>query len=945
MASSKDFLIRLFLEADVKDAEKAKKALKNIEDGLDKLSGAAQKASLMITAPLTAFGAMSIKAVADFEEQMARVAAVSNATEGELKALENQARELGATTRFSASDAAQAMNYLSMAGFKPSQTMAAMPSTLNLAAAAMLDMGTAADITSNILTGFALKTEDLGHVNDVLVKAFTSSNTDLKQLGEAMKYVAPVAASAGQSIESITAAIGALGNAGIQGSMAGTTLRKTLSTLMSPNKKVADTLKELGVNTRDSTGQMRPFIDILGDLATSGVSSAEIMEMFGDRAGPGMLALMEQGSEGIQKFSDALKDSAGTTERVAKMQEDTLAGAWREVESAYEELQISLMKAGVFDALKQILVVAQDLLNAFNKVSPSGKRLAVAIASVAAAAGPCLLAISKVAGGFIAFSRTIVTVNASLTAMTVGLNMTSFAAKALRTTIITTGVGALIVGLGYAINFVVEKLEGVSEQSPDFNKAMQNVAKGAKIANDEISNLQAAQEALADTETFADAKTIKRRKEELATENAIARIRKNRAESQLSSEEQLSKKLSEVESTKKEIASLEGSLNKTGVDRLSTLQKIKTNEEDLSSMLEEVAKLQKEANEEKEKKQRAAKEAAEHEYAATQRRLNLEILSAKASGNKNLIKSKERELKIAKAAFEIKKNEGLTEQAALEAAQERIALEEKAAAVATRRKMDDEILEARIVGLRAEGRKVEADAIELRKKAADYAESQNISFKEALAHLKKIDDLQNKTPEVKQTGKLGTTYSKMEREQAKVQKLLDSKNSSTVERGRRAQQKYEDKYGIELSDDVREYRGRDRKTGRLVNAKAGKEFRENQKISAEAYQKASGTTDANQSREIKEQKANPLSFSQSNPLSFSQSDPTSFSKKNAVDPKLDKALKGKENGTQKNAKDASKETTKEITEAIEKVEKEVVETKEILESIKNSVEVLAVKKA
>ncbi len=953
MASSKDFLIRLFLEADVKDAEKAKVALKNIEDGLGKLSSAAQKASLMITSPLTVFGAISVKAVADFEEQMARVAAVSNATATELKLLENQARKLGATTRFSASDAAEAMNYLAMAGFKTKQITAAMPSTLKLAAAASLDMGTAADITSNILTGFALKTEDLAHVNDVLVKAFTSSNTDLRQLGEAMKYVAPVAAGAGQSIESITAAIGALGNAGIQGSMAGTTLRKTLSTLMSPNKRVADLLKELGVNTRDSSGQMRSFIDILEDLANSGASSAEIMEMFGDRAGPGMLALMEQGSDAIRRFSNALEGSAGTAERVAKMQEDSLAGAWREVQSAYEELQISLMKAGVFDVLKQILVVAQDLLNKFNEVSPAGKRLAVSIASVAAAAGPCLLAISKTAGGFVAFSRTIITVNSSLAAMTAGLNMTSFAAKALRATIISTGVGALIVGLGYAINFVVDKLENASKQSADFKTAMQTVADGVKSASGEFSNLQAAQEALSESEKNVDSKKIERLKKEVATENAISRIRKNRSESELSAQAQLEKNLATIAEIQKEISDLENEASKNGENRLSILQKIKAAEEDLTSHLQERDKLQKKAEEEREKSSRNAKESADREFATTQQNLKLDILRAKARGDLAGVRAKERELRIAKEMFDIQRLGGVSEAEARRMAEEKIALEEQVATMATRRKMDDELIEARINGLRAQGKKTEADALELRKRAADYAEAQNISYSEALEHLKKIDSLQKKTPQNLKTGKLGTNYKQMEREQKKIQKLLESSNSSTVERGRRAQQKYEDKYGINLSDDVREYRGRDRKTGRLVNAKAGKEYYENQQISSDAYDAAAGGDESNadvaesddssgnkkgkkKKKPSRKSSRSNLKRSRSKRSRSSSSDSSSNSSRSkdekiSNDPKLDKALKKKaSNVTQSSPKGDSNSVLESI--------------KSILESIKNSVDVAVLKK-
>lgn len=276
MASAKEFLIKLLLKADTSQSAKVSKSFDEIANRIDKVSALGSKMSMVLTAPIVAIGGLAVRNAAQFEQSMARVAAVSGATADEMRRLTKQARDLGAATRFSASEAAQAQSFLSMAGFKPNETIAAMPSTLNLAAAAMLDMGTAADITSNILTGFGMKTEELAHVNDVLVKGFTSSNTDLRQLGEAMKYVAPVAKGAGQSIEDITASIGALGNAGIQGSMAGTVLRGAISKLLNPNREATKTLKELGVSTLDSQGKMRPLVDILGELADSGIRTDQV---------------------------------------------------------------------------------------------------------------------------------------------------------------------------------------------------------------------------------------------------------------------------------------------------------------------------------------------------------------------------------------------------------------------------------------------------------------------------------------------------------------------------------------------------------------------------------------------------------------------------------------------------------------------------------------------
>ena len=180
------------------------------------------------------FGAQIAITAGNFEAGMNRVEAVSGATGEQFAALEQQAKDLGATTQFSASEAADAMGFLAQAGFEADEILGAMPGTLNLAAAANVDLATSADIASNVLSGYGLEVSELGHANDVLVATMTKTNTDLLQLGEAMKYAGPVASAAGVSFEGAAAAIGLMGNAGIQGSMAGTSLRGAISRILSP---------------------------------------------------------------------------------------------------------------------------------------------------------------------------------------------------------------------------------------------------------------------------------------------------------------------------------------------------------------------------------------------------------------------------------------------------------------------------------------------------------------------------------------------------------------------------------------------------------------------------------------------------------------------------------------------------------------------------------------
>lgn len=191
----------------------------------------------------------SITTGMDFSSQMSRVAAVSNASQEEREALEAQARLLGKTTVWSGSQVGQGMEYLSMAGFKTKDILAAMPGMLNLASAGGIDLGRASDISSNILTGFGFESREMGRVGDVLTNAFTSSNTTLESLGNTMNNAAPVAKSLGASLEETAAMAGKLGDAGIQGEMAGTTLRAVMLRLSAPSTKAAEALKDLGIKT------------------------------------------------------------------------------------------------------------------------------------------------------------------------------------------------------------------------------------------------------------------------------------------------------------------------------------------------------------------------------------------------------------------------------------------------------------------------------------------------------------------------------------------------------------------------------------------------------------------------------------------------------------------------------------------------------------------------
>ena len=337
-----------------------------------------------LTVPIALFGAATLKAAGDFEAGMNKVQAMSNATEKEFESLRGLAKDLGRTTQFSASQSADAMGFLAMAGLEANKILSAMPDTLNLAASANLDFASTADIITNVLTGMKVPMEELPNAVDVLAKAFTSSNTDLLQLGEAMAKVGPVSANFGISLEETTAALGLLGNAGMQAGIAGTGFRRILTKLITSQDK-------LGITTVDSTGKLKPFADIIEDLEKKAFSGADAMEVFGDRGGPAMINLMAAGSKSIRNFTETLEDSGGTASRIAKIQMEGLNGAIKSVKSAFEAFQISLGESGLLQWVADFAKGIAEFFRNASQANPALMRMGIAIAAIVAVIGPLAL--------------------------------------------------------------------------------------------------------------------------------------------------------------------------------------------------------------------------------------------------------------------------------------------------------------------------------------------------------------------------------------------------------------------------------------------------------------------------------------------------------------------------------------------------------------------------
>lgn len=373
--------------------QKIQTELKKVGDAFKRagksITDAGKTITTRVTAPILGFGGLALKVAGDFEAAMNQVRAVSGATGDELVKMRELAKELGATTQFSASEAAEAMNFLAMAGMKVNDIIAAMPKTLQLASAAQLDMASAADIVTNILSGYNKPVSELSHVTDVLVKAFTSANTDLRQLSEAMKYAGPTAATAGVQFEEAAAALGLMGNAGIQASMAGTSLRGAISRMLSAN--VQKKAKELGITFTDIHGRLLPLNKILEQLAPHVEDAGLFMELFGQRAGPAFSVLVTQGADALRKLTDELVNSAGTAESIAKVQMEGFNGAIKELQSAFEGLQIAIADSGLLKWATDFVKAVAQWVQQMSAARPETLKMMTIIAGLAATIGPLVI--------------------------------------------------------------------------------------------------------------------------------------------------------------------------------------------------------------------------------------------------------------------------------------------------------------------------------------------------------------------------------------------------------------------------------------------------------------------------------------------------------------------------------------------------------------------------
>jgi hypothetical protein len=539
-------LVKAIGQADLELAKVDKavaRGQKVIEGYGNSMQSLGKQMSWQVTAPIVAIGTASVYTAAQFDDSMRKVQAKVGGTTEDLAAMREQALQLGADTAWSASEAADGMEYLAAAGFNASEVMAAMPGMLALASSDAVDLGVAAEIAGATLNGFGLEAAEAGRVADVLAKSAAATNAGVTDMGNAMAYIAPVAKATGLSLEETAAAIGIMSNAGIKGSMAGTALRGSLTALMSPSNEAADIMKRynLQLNTnqaamiaangeydnantklngyksqleaatqklkdmksagtfsntdidqqktsidnlkksvKEATQKLKdmkasgaaskeqiaqqtaainslkkaqeeatdrlnymktagtaskdemekqkividklkdsitaqkeevkklgdssevlasegliPLNEIVKQFADSGMTTAEIMTIFGDRAGPGMLALIQQGQGGLVDMTAELENSAGAAQEMADLMESGPGGAFRQLEGSIETVSIAIGDA-LIPALLPLMDIIKGVADWLGSLDKDTLTIIVTIAAFAAAVGPLLIVLGMV---------------------------------------------------------------------------------------------------------------------------------------------------------------------------------------------------------------------------------------------------------------------------------------------------------------------------------------------------------------------------------------------------------------------------------------------------------------------------------------------------------------------------------------------------------------------
>ena len=405
------------------DTSKFKKGFKSALDDLQTFSDKSTKAgdkftalgsamttvgsslTKYVTTPLVGIGTTAVTVAAGFESAMSQVQAVSGASGEGFEALKDKALEMGAKTKFSASEAAEAMNYMAMAGWKTEDMLAGIEGVMNLAAASGENLATTSDIVTDAMTAFGKEADYAGRFADILAAASANANTNVSMLGESFKYVAPVAGALGYEVEDTAIALGLMANAGIKGSQGGTVLRASLTRMIKPTKDAAKVMEAYGLSLTNTDGSMKELGDVMDMLRSNlgGLTEAEQAQvaatLFGQEAMSGMLAIINASEKDYEELTEAIYGSKDAAQTMADTMQNNLGGQLTILKSTLEGLLISIGNI-LLPLVKNVVAAVQEVATWLNNLSESQKETVVQVAGFVASLGPLLLILGKIVSSF-----------------------------------------------------------------------------------------------------------------------------------------------------------------------------------------------------------------------------------------------------------------------------------------------------------------------------------------------------------------------------------------------------------------------------------------------------------------------------------------------------------------------------------------------------------------
>lgn len=417
---------------------------------------------LPLSTGIAGLGVAAVKTTADFDSEMSKVSAISGATGTDLDKLRGKAREMGAKTKFSASEAAQGMQYMAMAGWKTQDMMDGLEGIMNLAAASGEDLASTSDIVTDALTAFGLSAKDSSHFSDILAAASSNANTNVSMMGETFKYAAPVLGSLGYTAEDAALAIGLMANAGIKSSQAGTSLRGAITNLAKPTDTVAAAMDKYGISLTDSSGKMLSLRELMEQLRQKlgGLSEAEQAQaaaaLFGKEAMSGMLAIINGSDKDFEKLAGAIDNCDGSSEKMANTMNDNLQGQITILMSQLQELAISFGEI-LMPKIRDIVTHIQNFVDKLNAMDEGQKETILRIGMFVAALAPMLMGLGKV----ITYSKNVLCALGTLSAGLVKAG--GFSGVFTKALGLITSPAAIVVGAIAAITAVIIQLWNTNE--------------------------------------------------------------------------------------------------------------------------------------------------------------------------------------------------------------------------------------------------------------------------------------------------------------------------------------------------------------------------------------------------------------------------------------------------------------------------------------------------